>query len=65
MLGIYLIEQSLHSLLRELDTQAGEFESAEAGSIRGRTYKVAALAGTARARAGAKPGKKALKPPLP
>ena len=69
-----LSEYTIHKIMRQLNTQAREKkkkkkkkENTVSKSNLSRevtkTYKVAALAGTALKRAGPKPGKKDLKPP--
>lgn len=59
-----VVEDFLHELVSKLNTQAVLMVSCVLSNRFEGTYKVAALAGTARHRAGPKPGKKALKPPL-
>lgn len=65
------IEHLIHGLMRQFNAEAVllQHESAsdpswEKKMVNKNTYKVAALAGTALANAGPKPGKKALNPPL-
>ena len=67
-----LSEYTIHKIMRQLNTQAREKKKKKKENTVSKsnlsrevtkTYKVAALAGTALKRAGPKPGKKDLKPP--